>query len=39
MQTEIKVDISYEEVLTLVRKLPIKEKIGISEELKKEFLL
>jgi hypothetical protein len=36
MKTELQIDISYEQVLTLVRQLPKQQKIKLSKELEKE---
>ena len=36
MRTALQVDISFEQVLTLVRQLPTKEKIKLTKELEKE---
>jgi len=36
MKTVLQVDISFDQVLALVRQLPIKEKIKLTKELEKE---
>ena len=36
MKTELQVDISFDQVLALVRQLPTKEKIKLTKELEKE---
>lgn len=36
MRTELQIDISYDQVLTLVKQLPIKDKIKLSKALEKE---
>lgn len=36
MRTELQVDITFEQVLALVRQLPIKDKIKLTKELEKE---
>ena len=36
MSTALKIDISYKQVLSLVRQLPRKEKIKLTKELEKE---
>ena len=36
MKTELQVDITFEQVLDLVRQLPTKEKIKLTKELEKE---
>lgn len=38
MNTEIKLELSYEQVLSLVRQLPNREKIKLSKELEKEVI-
>ena len=36
MRTALQVDITYDEVLALVKQLPLKEKIKLTKELEKE---
>jgi len=36
MRTALQIDITFEQVLALVRQLPIKEKIKLTKELEKE---
>ena len=36
MKTSLQVDITFDQVLTLVRQLPTKEKIKLTKELEKE---
>ena len=36
MRTALQVDITYDQILALVRQLPIKEKIKLTKELEKE---
>ncbi len=36
MKTALQIDISYDQVLTLVKQLPTKEKIKLSKELEKD---
>ncbi|MFZ4771215.1 MAG: type II toxin-antitoxin system VapB15 family antitoxin [Ferruginibacter sp.] len=36
MRTELQIEISYDQVLTLVKQLPIKDKIKLSKALEKE---
>lgn len=38
MKTELQIEISFEQILDLVRKLPRKQKIAISKELEKEAI-
>jgi len=36
MRTDLKVDITFDQVLALVKQLPVKEKIKLSKELEKD---
>lgn len=38
MKTSLQLEISYEQILSLVKKLPKKEKIRLSQELEKEAI-
>ncbi|GAA4746809.1 type II toxin-antitoxin system VapB15 family antitoxin [Flavisolibacter ginsenosidimutans] len=36
MKTELQVDITYDQIVSLVKQLPLNEKISLSKELEKE---
>jgi predicted DNA-binding protein YlxM (UPF0122 family) len=38
MKTALDIDITYEQILFLVRQLPIQQKIELSKELEKEYI-
>ncbi|MBN9352237.1 MAG: hypothetical protein J0H55_16275 [Chitinophagaceae bacterium] len=38
MRTELKVDITFDQILSIVRKLPVQQKIKLSRELEKDTI-
>ncbi len=38
MKTALKIDITFEQILSMVRQLPIQQKIKLTEELEKEAI-